>query len=604
MFRRYWAPIVLGLFDAIVVSAAPFLALLIRFEGEPNPYYFKLLLPYLPIIVGVRLSSFFLFRLYHRVWRYAGVNELLAIVGSTTVGSVILTALMVVDESGIPRSIHLLSWAIIIAFVGFSRVMARIYYHFRMKMKNPEKNILIVGAGDAGAMLAREIINHCSRERRIVGFVDDDFAKHGQQLMGIPVLGGRVELPRLALSMNASEILIAIPSAPGSVIREITNACRTTTCSVRILPNLTDLIDGKVSLQNLRPVDLEDLLRRDPIRLDMSDIEGYLKGKRVMVTGAGGSIGSELCRQIAGFSPEKLLILGKGENSIYEIDQELQKDYPKLDLLPIIADVRDAQRMEQVFETERPQVVFHAAAHKHVPLMECYPVEAVKNNVLGTKVLAETADRHNVETFILISTDKAVNPSSVMGASKRIAELILQQMSQSSKTRFSAVRFGNVLGSRGSVVPLFRKQIATGGPITVTDPEMKRYFMSIPEASQLVLQAGSMACGGEVFVLDMGEPIRIVDLAEDLIRLSGYEPYRDVEIVFSQIRPGEKLFEELMTAEEGTRATCHEKIYIANLRHVDAIWLDTRLGKLITAQEPHHIKELIAELVPTYKSTH
>ena len=603
LYRRYWVPGMLLLYDAAIVWVVPFIALLIRFEGEVNPYFIEMLWPYLPMILVIRLSTFYFFRLYQRMWRYASIHELIATVGAVTVSSIIIAGIMIYFSPGFPRSVQLLSWLLVLAFVGASRLGMRIYYYFRIRLIVPSQNILVVGAGDAGAMLVKEIRNHWSGTRRVVGFIDDDANKQGQQLMGIPVLGGRKDLIRLTQEHQISEIMIAMPSASGSIVREIVNRCRETSCTVKTLPGLSDLIEGRVGLKSLRNVDIEDLLRREAVQLDMDSIAQYLTGKRVLVTGAGGSIGSEICRQIAQFSPAQLILLGKGENSIYDIDQELHEKHATLPVTPIIADVRDAERIQHIFAEYQPQVVFHAAAHKHLPLMETQAAEAVRNNIFGTKVIAEAAKQAGVEIFIMISTDKAVNPTSVMGATKRVAEMVIQQLSQDSQTRFAAVRFGNVLGSRGSVVPLFKKQIAAGGPVTVTDPAMKRYFMTIPEATQLVLQAGAMASGGEVFVLDMGEPIRIVDMAEDLIRLSGYEPYKDIEIVFTQTRLGEKLFEELLTSEEGTLATCHEKLFTANLKQVDSNALKGVLEKLIVLQNTERIKKAIAEIVPTYKTS-
>lgn len=601
LFRRYWVPGLLFLYDAAIVLSAPFIALFIRFEGDVNARFLDMLAPFLPLILFVRLTVFYFFRLYQRMWRYASIHELVAIVGAVTISSLIIAGIMIVFVPGFPRSVHLLNWFLVLSLVGVSRLGMRIYYYFRIRLIAPSLNILVVGAGDAGAMLVKEIGNHWAGTRRVLGLIDDDLNKQGKQLMGIPVLGGRKDLHRLTREYQISEIIIAMPSAPGSVIREIVTQCKETNCTVKTLPGLADIIEGKVGLQNLRNVDIDDLLRREAVHLDMASIANYLTGKKVLVTGAGGSIGSEICRQIAQFAPTQLLLLGKGENSIYDIHQELIEKQSGLLITPIIADVRDADRIQHIFAEYKPQVVFHAAAHKHLPLMETQAAESVRNNIFGTKVIAKAADQAGVEIFIMISTDKAVNPTSVMGATKRVAEMVIQQMSQKSKTRFAAVRFGNVLGSRGSVVPLFKKQIAAGGPVTVTDPAMKRYFMTIPEATQLVLQAGSMATGGEVFVLDMGEPIRIVDMAEDLIRLSGYEPYKDIEIVFSQVRQGEKLFEELLTTEEGTQATCHEKLFTANLRQVDDECLDFVLNELYITHDSTQIKKLIAKLVPTYK---
>lgn len=600
--RRYLVPILLLVYDAIVALTSPFLALFLRFEGEVPLQYIKLLYPYLPLILLTRLFFFFVFRLYHRVWRHAGLNEMLAVLGATTASTIIITAVMLKMNSGLPRSIFVLSWGIVVALVGLSRLILRIYYYFRIRALKPQHRVLIIGAGDAGAMLAKEVSNHCSAERKVIGFIDDDKQKHGQRLMGIPILGGREHLVSFVREYGVEEIYIAMPSVPGSVIRHIVSECQVTQCTVRILPALYDLIEGKAQLENLRRVDLEDLLRRDPVTIDLLAITGYLTNRVVLVTGAGGSIGSELCRQIARMQPKVLLLLGKGENSIYDIQQELAANYNQINTIPLIADIRDEVRIYDIFQRYQPQVVFHAAAHKHVPLMEMQPVEAVRNNVLGTLIMAKTASTFNIETFVMISTDKAVNPTSVMGATKRIAERIIQRYSQYGHTRFTAVRFGNVLGSRGSVVPLFKKQIAAGGPVTVTDPDMKRYFMTIPEATQLVLQAGSMAENGEVFVLDMGEPVRIVDMAEDLIRLSGLQPYEDIEIVFTKTRPGEKMFEELLTAEEGTSATCHEKIFRANLRLVDSLAFEVQLKHLLDQMDSCDVRKAIRQMVPTYQS--
>jgi FlaA1/EpsC-like NDP-sugar epimerase len=400
---------------------------------------------------------------------------------------------------------------------------------------------------------------------------------------------------------EVGEIIIAIPSAGGSVIRKIVNQCKQTGCTVKIMPGIYELIDGKATVQQLRNVDLEDLLRREPVQLDLTGIAAYLSGKRVLVTGAGGSIGSELCRQIAKLGPSSLILVGKGENSIYEINHELREKYPALRIEPIIADVRDYRRINQIFDRMRPQVVFHAAAHKHVPLMESQPEEAVFNNIFGTKNVVEAADWFGTEVFVQISTDKAVNPTSVMGATKRVAELIIQNISKRSKTKYVTVRFGNVLGSRGSAIPLFKQQIAKGGPVTITHPDVIRYFMTIPEAVQLVLQAGSMAAGGEVFVLDMGKPIKILDMACDLIELSGLVPYKDIEIKFTGLRPGEKLYEELLTAEEGTTATRHEKIYVANLKEYPEQKLQQGLTELQQASSSEEVIGVLGRIIPGYQ---
>jgi len=460
--------------------------------------------------------------------------------------------------------------------------------------------VLIVGAGNTGALIARQIQQNHRLSKKIVGFADDARSKCGQMLLGFKVLGNRKDLKRLVAEYQVDEIIIAIPTMTRQQLTQIIQDCRQTGCRVKIVPALDELINGRPVIEQLRDVNLEDLLRREPVKLNLEKVAGYLKGKRVLVTGAGGSIGSELCRQIVRLQPDSLILLGKGENSIYEIEQELHERYPGLSIEPVIADVRDQKRIRAIFARTRPEAVFHAAAHKHVPLMELQPEEAVQNNVFGTRNVAEAAHAYGVDIFVMISTDKAVNPTSVMGTTKRVAEQIIQSINLVSRTKFVAVRFGNVLGSRGSVVPLFKKQIAAGGPVTITHPEMKRYFMTIPEAVQLVLQAGSMAQGGEVFVLDMGEPVKIYDMACALIELAGLRPGRDIEIRFTGLRLGEKLFEELLTAEEGTSATAHEKIFVANLQSIDLQKLERGLTQLQQVRFPQEIRRILAELVPTY----
>lgn len=588
------------LIDSAIIVAATYLALYIRFDGNVESQYYEMITTYLPFVLVVRLCLLYLCGLYNRLWRYAGVRELLMVVGSVTLSSLILVMIV----PGLPRSVHILGWLINIILIGGSRLFIRILYYLRAShIQQDCSNVLIIGAGDAGAMIAREMQNsRYLEDKKLIGFIDDDNHKQQQKLFGAKVLGTRQDIIQVADQWDVNEIIIAMPSADGQKIREIVNECKKTACTVNILPGMYELIDGKVTVQQLRNVDLEDLLRRDPVKLDLEKIAGYLSGKRVLVTGAGGSIGSELCRQIAKTSPHLLILLGRGENSIFDIDRDLRAKYPELFIIPIIADIRDKERIMDVFSDFKPQVVFHAAAHKHVPLMEVQPVEALRNNVFGTQNVVDAADRIGTEIFVMVSTDKAVNPTSVMGATKRMAELIVQNMSQISSTKFVTVRFGNVLGSRGSVIPLFKKQIAEGGPITVTHPEMKRYFMTIPEACQLVLQAGTMAHGDEVFVLDMGQPVKILDMARDLIELSGFTPDRDIQIEFTGIRPGEKLFEEILTAEEGTLATKHDKIYVANLKPIDQEILYKTLAALKQADQAEDIIRLMMRIIPTYES--
>lgn len=604
--RHLLLPFFLASLDIISAIIAALVSISLRFDGNVIPQnYLAMLISQLPVFVGITIASFFLFKLYSRVWRYAGSSELLAIIGANLTGSVCWFIFSFAFEVVLPRSIYILTALILTFFVGGTRLALRVYSYLTSKPKYIQKlhklnKVLVIGAGDAAAMLAREIERYHSGKRKIVGFIDDDKDKHGKTMLGIKVLGSRCEIEKIAADTAANEIIIAMPSVKGKDIKEIIDICKKTNCKLTILPGVYEIIEGTVSVNQLRPVEVEDLLGRDPVKLDTTDISSYLTEKVVLITGAGGSIGSEICRQIAKMKPQKMLLLGKGENSIYEIAQELSIEYPQIKKVPIIADVRDRERMQGVMEYFRPQVVFHAAAHKHVPLMEYQPMEAVRNNVLGTKVVAEEAAAHDVETFVMISTDKAVNPTSVMGCTKRIAEMFVQTMNIVSKTRFVAVRFGNVLGSRGSVIPLFKKQIAKGGPITVTDPEMKRYFMTIPEASQLVLQAGAMAKGGEVFVLDMGEPVKIYDLARDLVTLSGMIPEVDIEIEFTGLRPGEKLFEELLSAEDGTEVTSHKKIFTAKIRHIDKVKLDQQISILLEQADGDKVVDILKQIVPTY----
>lgn len=575
----YWRILILVACDAFLVNLGILIAFYLRFIEEGFPFYYYQNSPYVFILATIiYLVSFYIFRLYNRVWSYASTGELLAVIYSVSVGAMGVVAVSFFLRSSLPRSIIILAWAFTIILVGGSRFIWRLYIERRKgNGAVTGRRALIIGAGDAGALVARELAKSRHIDLRPVGFIDDDPAKKNLSLLGIPVLGNRNDIPGVVDQNSIDEIIIAMPSAEGQAIREIVGICRTTRASIKVLPGVYEIIDGRVSFDRIRPLQLEDLLHRKPVNLDLAGIAGYLKGRVVLVTGAGGSIGSELCRQIACFNPDRLVVLGHGENSIHKIWFELNNAFPELDLAVEIAEIRDAARVEHIFNKHRPAVVFHAAAHKHVPFMEMHPIEAIKTNVFGTRNVARAAGLAGTKVFILISTDKAVNPSSVMGVSKLLAEIIIRQMNDYSETIYAAVRFGNVLGSSGSVVPIFQEQIKRGGPVTVTHPEMMRYFMTIPEAVSLVIQAGTMARGGEVFILDMGEPVRILDLAQDMIRLSGYEPGRDIDIVFTGIRPGEKLFEELLTAEEGASSTSHEKIFVAHPRLIDAKSLEKEL---------------------------
>ena len=556
------------LVDILLTVVAVFGAFALRLD--------TLFLIYLPvaywmvlICLLVKPPIYYMFGLYRRLWAYASMSEMKLISLAVTVASVTTTAIiMVLDASqllNVPRLIPPIDWLLSLVAIGGFRFSLRLIAEARNTNTKPlphnARRMLVVGAGDAGALVVREMQRNPQLGLHPVGYLDDDPAKQKNQIHGIPVVGRLNDLGRALDRRRVDEVIIAIPSAGGKVVRMVADICRLKGVPFRTMPGLYELIGGKVSVNRLREVDITDLLRREPAQIQNELIGAALTGKRVLVTGAGGSIGREICRQIARWGPQMLILLGHGENSIFEATLELQEDFPALPLQPVIADIRDLPRMENIFKSFRPQVVFHTAAHKHVPLMESNVEEAISNNVIGTRNVCQAASAADTERLVLISTDKAVRPANVMGATKRIAEMIVLDAAHRTGRAFSVVRFGNVLGSRGSVVPLFKRQIAHGGPITITHPDMKRYFMTIPEAVHLVLQASAMGQGGEVFLLNMGQQIRILDLAEDLIRLSGLEPGKDIEIVFTGIRPGEKISEDLWEKDTEYQKTAHPDIY-------------------------------------------
>lgn len=606
--------VLLSLVDAAIISLAVIFAYLLRFDFYVEYRYLKLV-PYVIFAnIILILITFNWVNMYRRMWQYASIGELLALVKAITISQVIFGAFHMTVQHFfpkliVPRSIYLLSWVLIILGVGGSRLGWRMFRdsYTKLDSRTGYRRTLIVGAGGAGVLIARELKQSADSHLYPVAFIDDDPGKWKLEILGLPVLGGREHIPQIVENHSIQKIIIAIPSASRSETAKIIEICKNTKAKVKILPRVADLISRRVSVNMIREVGVEDLLGRDPVEVDLNEIAAYVTGRVVLVTGAGGSIGSELCRQVSRFSPARLLLLGQGENSIYDIENELKRSIPGLALETIIADVKDRRRIAEVFEKYRPELVFHAAAHKHVPLMERNPAEAVKNNVLGTKNVAECAHEYGAARFVMISTDKAVNPTSVMGVSKRVAEMFVRGLALASSTKFVAVRFGNVLGSRGSVIPLFKRQIREGGPVTVTHPEMVRYFMTIPEAVQLVIQAGAFAKGGEVFILDMGNPVKISDLARDLIRLSGLEPGRDIQITYTGIRPGEKLYEEIMTNEEGISATRHNRIFVG--KPGDFSWdelqfMIRKLEQVATRGDVSgrvaEIKELFKQIVPTY----
>ena len=597
--------------DAIFVNVAFILAIFLRFDAVPA-YYLQVCLTTFVPSTAVRILSHYFFGLYRRAWRYASVQEALAIVGAVTVGTffnVVLT--MVWLQNTLPRSIVVLDWSLCMALVGGSRFLLRMVSQrdaipVQESPKEPMKRVLIVGAGAGGVLAARELRNHYGSRVKLVGFIDDDPLKEKQTILGYPVLGTRDDLSRVAAEHHVDEIIVSMPSVSRAVVRDFVNIAQATGRKVKILPGMYDLLEGNVTVSKIREVQIEDLLGRDPVQVDIAGMSAYISGRTVLVTGAGGSIGSELCRQIAKLRPELLLLLDNSENNLYDIEMEL-KAATGVPLVVLVKSIQDRRGIEEVFRRYKPEVVFHAAAHKHVPLMELNPEEAIKNNVYGTYQVARAARLFGAQKFVLISTDKAVNPTSIMGASKRISEMIIQYLDSVSETSYAAVRFGNVLGSRGSVIPLFRKQIMAGGPVTVTHKDMIRYFMTIPEAGQLIIQAGALAGGGEVFVLDMGEPVRILDLARTLICLSGYEPYRDIDIKIVGMRPGEKLFEELLTAEEGGTATTHVRIFVAKptalndgLLEQVLTMFDSAPGQIMPRDQAATVK-FIQQLLPRFQ---
>ena len=603
--------VLLVLLDIMAVLAASFGSLFLRFEFDFDAIMKPFLENYIDIIpftVIISLAFFWIFKLYKSVWRYASANEMVNIGLATTSAAIAQTIFCYATNKLMPRSYYVLYWFFLFMMICIIRFSYRLLRIFKLKSKDvitgtPKTNVMVIGAGAAGNAILKEIESSQFIQQKVKCIIDDNPGCHGKIMRGVPIAGGRDKITEAVRMYGIDEIIFAIPSASTKDRKEILEICKDTGCKLRALPGIYQLISGEVSVSKLKDVEIEDLLGREPIKINIDDIIGYVSGKVVMVTGGGGSIGSELCRQIAAHNPKQLVIVDIYENNAYEIQQELKRKYPELDLKVLIASVRNTNRMQTIFETYRPNIVYHAAAHKHVPLMEESPNEAVKNNVFGTYKTAQAAAKYGVEKFVLISTDKAVNPTNVMGATKRICEMVVQMMNEVSKTNFVAVRFGNVLGSNGSVIPLFKKQISEGGPVTVTHPDIIRYFMTIPEAVSLVLQAGAYAKGGEIFVLDMGEPVKIVDLAQNLIKLSGYKVGEDIEIKFTGLRPGEKMYEELLMNEEGLKKTANEMIFIGRPIEFDKDEFKAQLDKLaeIATNESADVREMIREIVPTYQ---
>jgi FlaA1/EpsC-like NDP-sugar epimerase len=600
--------IILGLKAAIILISFLF-AFLLRFDFNIPAAQWQVFSELLIPLLIIKTLVFWRFGMNHGWWRYVSLADVIDVFKANFVASLAFVLYIVFVEGilGIPRSILILDGVFCFLLSCGVRFLTRAfrenYLPSLSRHLKERDNVLIIGAGNAGQMLVREFRSNPSISKTVVGFIDDDPDKRNRRFQGIPVLGGQENLAELCRIYAVKEVIIAIPSATGRQLRSIIEQCQKAGVSAKTLPGVGDLIEGRVTIQQIRPVDVEDLLGREPVRIDVERIRNFLKGKRVLVTGGAGSIGSEICRQVARFQPSKLILFDNAESPLFFIEKELAERFPEISIAGIIGDVRYRARVEAIFDEFQPQVVFHAAAYKHVPMMEHNPAEAVNNNVRGTKIVADAAHAFKAENFVMVSTDKAVNPTNIMGATKRVAELYVQNLSRRSKTNFVTVRFGNVLGSAGSVVPIFKSQIAAGGPVKVTHPEVTRYFMTIPEATQLVLQAGSMGKEGEIFLLDMGEPVKILHLAEQLIRLSGLTPYEDVEIKFTGLRPGEKLYEELLLSGEGITQTAHEKIRVARAAFCNSKKLDTLIDELYQAERAldlGRVRSLLREIVPEY----
>lgn len=597
----------LVLADLILINLSAFLALYIRFEFDFRQLYATTFLRDMLIYAGINSACtiliFHILKLYNSLWEFASVSELVRITLGCFFSAVFYMVGMFMLHLTVPRSFPAIYMLILCLLCGALRLSYRCVRRTRAGLRSEgEKRTMLIGGGQAGAIALREFQTSPRSENKVVCIIDDSPNKVGSYLRGVKIVGGRSSIPAMAEKYDVDEIVLAIPSASRQEKLQILSYCHDTSCTLRTLPGICQLANGEVRIEQIREVDIEDLLGRETVKIDLDEVAAYITGKTVLVTGGGGSIGSELCRQAAAQRPKRLIIFDIYENNAYDIQMELRRTHPELDLVVLIGSVRDRERVMQVFDRYRPDLVCHAAAHKHVPLMEASPFEAIKNNVFGTYNVAQAADRFGTQRFILISTDKAVNPTNVMGASKRLCEMIVQMINDRSATEYVAVRFGNVLGSAGSVIPLFRKQIRSGGPVTVTDKRVIRYFMTIPEAVQLIFQAGAYACGGEIFVLDMGEPVRIDDLARNMIRLSGFEPDVDIPVVYTGLRPGEKLYEELLLSGEGMQKTKNDLIYIGHEIAFDPAAFEENLMLLraIPESDEPALRAKLRELVPTF----
>ena len=611
--------------DALLLAVVWYGAHLLRFNFDIPASNFSVMKRAFLFIIAVKIATFYFFDLYRGMWRYTSITDLLNIIKATSISSLLIVSFVLfsIRFKGFARSVFIIDWCLTILFISGLRLSVRLYFElisedkpwrigigtlfWPLRQKRADcKNLLIVGAGDCGEKIYREIRDNAKLRYKVIGFLDDNPSKVGMKIHGVPVLGTIRDIEAAAKSVGADEALIAIPSANSQQMRRIVAYCKESGIEFKTIPGMGELINGKVTVNVIREVAYRDLLGREAVKLDETRIGGYLSGRSVLVTGAGGSIGSELCRQICRFKPETIVLYERAESPLYELALELKHNFNGINILSMLADIRDRRQIEKAFEASKPQVVFHAAAYKHVPMLELQPWKAIKNNILGTRNLIDMSKRFSVERFVFVSTDKAVRPTNVMGASKRVAEVLVQGENGSnvSGTRFMTVRFGNVVNSVGSVVPLFRKQIKRGGPVTVTHPDVTRYFMTIPESCQLILQAGAMGEGGEIFILDMGTPIKIVDMARDLIRLSGFEPDVDIKIEYIGLRPGEKLCEELITEGVGIVPTSHDKIMVLRGAECDLAVVNGKieqLARLANDQKASEIKAKLREIIPEYK---
>ena len=614
------------LLDIILLCSSFYLSHLIRFDFNIPHWAMDVMENMLPYVLCAKLLCFYFFDLYKGMWRYTSLNDLMNVVKASTTASLALIVFILFKTrfEMVSRSVFVIDWCLTVILIISLRVFTRLCFErftedvsawdflnilpkvFRKKAKKG-RGMLIIGAGDCGEKICRQFRENPSIQSHVVGFLDDDISKIGRKIHGVPVLNTIDELEHTVKTTEVDDVIIAIPSASSERMRRIVDLCKKADVDFKTIPDMGELIDGKISMSSIRNVEYKDLLGREPVKLDKKEIGSYLSRKRVLVTGAGGSIGTGLCRQICRFFPEKIILLERAESPLYEIDLELRKNFQNIEVIPVLGDIQDKRELKKIFDQFSPEIVFHAAAYKHVPMLERHPWKAVENNILGTGNLVEAAHDSGCERFVFVSTDKAVNPANVMGASKRISELLVQRKNntEASKTRFITVRFGNVIGSVGSVIPLFKKQIEEGGPVTVTHPEIIRYFMLILEACQLILQAGAMGKGGEIFILEMGKPVKIDNMARDLIRFSGFEPDVDIKIIYTGLRPGEKLYEELMTAQEGVVSTGHQKIMVLNSHTGDMSRLDGRLKDLNNAannRDPEQIRKVLRQIVPEYKN--